>query len=473
MTSRSLVRLRTTHVPTTKEVKRSLLLPLLWFTVLTIQAQSDSVVMTVNGVPVSRSEFEYSYYKNNGSGQADRKTVEEYAELYANYKLKLAAALDAQLDTSVAFKQEFTSYCDRQGGEVNTDLLTEARRLYDRMKKAIGSQGLIHPAEIFLQLSTQASSSEQNLVAQRADSIWGALQAGADFSTLARKISENHLTAAQGGDMGWMQPQQSFVEFEQAAYALQPGELSCPILSPDGYHIILMKERKQLEPFEMLKDDLVRSLQQQNVRKAISGQNNSEVTKQKTTEDQKYLIQEYHDGLLVYEITNREVWQRANTDEIGLRKWFDAHIKSYVSAGPHYRGLAYYTKTKADMKAVKKYLKRLPFEQWAEALPATFNSDGDERVKMEIGVFKPDDNATIDRLVFKRCDVAVQTDAAYPFEAVYGKKLKKYPENYNDVRAQIVADYQQMLETEWLASLRSRYPVQINQEFLKTVNQHQ
>jgi peptidyl-prolyl cis-trans isomerase SurA len=92
---------------------------------------------------------------------------------------------------------------------------------------------------------------------------------------------------------------------------------------------------------------------------------------------------------------------------------------------------------------------------------------------MEVGVFKPGDNVTIDRQVFKRRDVTVQSDAAYPFEAVYGKKLKKYPESYNDVRDQVIADYQQMLETEWVASLRSRYPVQINQEILKTVNQYQ
>ena len=457
-------------------MRNSLLLLVLLFTTLTAQAQSDPVVMMVNEIPVPRSEFVYSYYKNNGIGQADRKTVEEYAELYANYKLKLAAALDARLDTTAAFRQELASYSSRQGGGsvvVNTDLLTEARRLYDRMKKSIGPQGLIRPAEIFLRLSTQASSREQNRIAQRADSIWRALQAGADFSTLARKISEDQRTASQGGDMGWMLPQQSFVEFEQAAYALQPGELSHPILLPDGYHVILMKERKQLEPFEVMKDDLIRSLQQQNVRKTIAGQQVGEVTVQKTDANQKYLSQEYHDGLLVYEITNREVWQRAKMDEVGLRAWFDAHEKSYVSSGPHYRGVAYYTKTKADMKAVKKYLKRLPFEQWSEALRATFNSDGEERVKIAVDVFKPGDNATIDRLVFKRRDVIAKADAAYPFEAVYGKKLKKYPEGYNDVRAQVVADYQQMLEAEWLASLRSRFPIQINQEILKTVNQHQ
>ncbi len=450
----------------------------LFTSVFTLQAQpkADPVVMMVNGVPVTRSEFLYSYHKNNGIGQPDRKSVEEYAELYAIYKLKVAAALEAQLDTSVAFRQELAMYGDCQNGGavvIDTDLLTEARHQYDRMKKAIGTQGLIRPAEIFLRLSTRASGKEQDRIAQRADSIWRALQAGADFATLARKVSEDERTAVQGGDMGWLQPCQSLVEFEQAAYALQTGELSRPVLAPDGFHIILMKERKQLEPFDVLKGDLVRSLQQQHLKQVVAGQKVREVASQMTDANRQFQIQEYHDGLLVYDLTNREVWQRAKTDDVGLRAWFDVHKKSYVSEGPHYRGLAYYTKTKADMKAVKKYLKRLPFEQWAEALRSTFNSAGDERVKMEVGVFKPGDNATIDRQVFKRRDVVAQADAAYPFEAVYGKKLKKYPEGYNDVRDQVVADYQKMLEAEWVASLRSRYPVQINQEILKTVNQYQ
>ena len=392
--------------------------------------------MTVNGVPVPRSEFAYSYYKNNGHGQTDRKTVEEYASLYANYKLKLAAALEARLDTTLAYRQTLASYLNRQGGGAvvaGTDVLAEARHLYDRTKKAIGTQGLIRPSEIFLRLSTQASRSEQNRIAQRADSIWRALQSGVDFATLARKVSQDPQTAAQGGDMGWLQPQQTFVEFEQAAYALQPGQLSRPILAPDGYHIILMKERKQLEPFEMLQDDLVRSFQQQGLRKAVAGQKVS-ATQQASPVNEQHLSQEYHDGLLVYEITNREVWQRAKTDEVGLRAWFDAHKKTYVSEGPHYRGVAYVTKTKADMKAVKKYLKRLPFEQWEAGLRATFNSNGEERVKMTVGVFKPGDNAMIDREVFKRRDVVVQMDASYPFEAVYGKKLKKYPATMNVLR---------------------------------------
>ena len=59
----------------------------------------------------------------------------------------------------------------------------------------------------------------------------------------------------------------------------------------------------------------------------------------------------------------------------------------------------------------------------------------------------------------------------YPIDAVYGKKLKK-PQDYTDVRNQVVEDYQQALEQQWVATLRERYPVKIYDDVLKTVNQH-
>ena len=78
------------------------------------QTANDPVVMTVAGVDVPRSEFEYSYNKNNTDGVIDKKTVEEYVELFVNYKLKVQAALDARLDTTTSFRQEFAQYRDQQ-----------------------------------------------------------------------------------------------------------------------------------------------------------------------------------------------------------------------------------------------------------------------------------------------------------------------------------------------------------------------
>lgn len=476
-------------------MRRQLLLSALWLVAFAVHAQSDPVVMTVNGVPVTRSEFEYSYNKNNGEGVIDKKTVEEYAELFVNYKLKVAAALDEHLDTLSSFKDEFAMYRDQQVRPTivtDAEILDEARKAYNRAKESIGAKGLIRPAHIFFRLSTKATQHEQELVRQRADSVYRALQAGADFAALAAKVSQDPRSAAREGDLGWMQPGQTFVEFEEAAYALQPGQFSRPVLTPEGYHIILVKERKQLEPFEELKDMIVRSFEQQGLRDAIADmkvqqrieQSGGTLTGQQVMQaradslaavdpEMKYLIQEYHDGLLLYEISNREVWERAEKDETGLRAWFDAHKKDYAWQEPHYKGIAYHVKTKADVKAVKRSIKKVPFEQWAEVLRTTFNADSVIRIRVEKGIFKAGDNGTIDRLVFKLKQTTFDAaNADYPIEAVYGKKQKKYPDDYTDVRGQVVADYQQMLELEWVKSLRQRYPVQINQEILKTVNRH-
>jgi peptidyl-prolyl cis-trans isomerase SurA len=90
---------------------------------------------------------------------------------------------------------------------------------------------------------------------------------------------------------------------------------------------------------------------------------------------------------------------------------------------------------------------------------------------VEKGIFRMGDNALVDSAVFKK-DTTVTKVKDYPFDAVYGKILKKGPEDYTDVRGQVVADYQDMLEREWVADLRRRYTFTVNQDVLKTVNNH-
>ena len=454
---------------------------------------SDPVVMTVAGVDVPRSEFEYSFNKNNGDGVAEKKTVEEYAELYANYKLKVQAALDAKLDTMTSFQQEYAMYRDQQVRPTivtDDEILATARKMYERTKEAIGPRGLVHPAHILLELSTQATAQEQEKTRQRIDSAYRALQAGADFAELAKKISQDPVSSKDGGLLPWFGPGQTLKEFEDVAYSLQPGQMSSPFLSPIGYHIILMKERKQLEPFDSLKNDLLTVLERREMREDIISNKLRQMVKASNgtlTQDQilekrsdslaaadpemKYLFQEYHDGLLLYEISSREVWEKATENEATLKAWFDAHRKDYKWSQPRYKGIAYHVKDKKDVKAVKNCVKRLPFDQWAEALRTTFNPDSVIRIRVEKGLFKPGDNATVDRMVFK-VPAEVKPLQDYPIDAVYGKKLKK-PSDYTDVRAQVVEDYQNDLERRWVASLRKRYPVVIHEEVLKTVNKHQ
>ena len=474
---------------------KALVLSLLFFAQLPLAAQqSDPVIMTVNGVPVLRSEFEYSYNKNNSDGVIDKKTIEEYVDLFINYKLKVAAALDAQLDTLTSFKQEFAMYRDQQVRPTmvtDNDVLLEAERVYKRAKDEIGPKGLVLPAHIYFRLSSKATEEEKEKIRHRADSVYQILKAGADFADVAKRISDDKNTAPQGGTLSsWLAPNQAYKEFEDAAYALQIGEMSQPVLTPSGYHIILMKDRKQLEPFDSLRNSIIQRIEQQGLRERIAEQKILKMVEQSggnlTQEDimsrradslgtvdqeMKYLIQEYHDGLLLYEISNREVWDKAAKDEAGLASYFKDHKKDYAWSEPRYKGIAYHVKVKADVKAVKNCVKKLPFDQWAEALRSTFNPDSIIRIRVEKGLFKPGDNALVDKEVFKRGATVVPVEG-YPIDAVYGKLLKKGPEDYTDIRGQVTADYQDMLEKAWVYDLRKRYPFTVNKEVLKTVNKH-
>ena len=133
--------------------------------------------------------------------------------------------------------------------------------------------------------------------------------------------------------------------------------------------------------------------------------------------------------------------------------------------------MAYHVKVKEDVKAVADCVKKLPFDKWAEALRTTFNADSVIRIRVEKGIFKQGDNALVDSAVFKK-DTTVTKLKDYPFDAVYGKVLKKGPEDYTDVRGLVVADYQEALEKEWVAQLRKRYAFEVKEEVLKTVNKH-
>ena len=310
---------------------------------------SDPVVMTINGHNVTRSEFEYSYNKNNGDEVIEKTTVEQYVPLFVNYKLKVAAALDARLDTLASFKQEFAKYRDQQVRPTivtSEDVENEARKIYDDRQKMIGDKGLIRPAHILIRLAQKASSAAQDSAKARIDSIYACLRSGADFADLATRLSQDPGSAKRGGLLPWICIGQTLKEFEDVAFSLNKGEMSKPFLSPVGYHIVKMTDRKQLEPYDSLRANIITFIEKRNLRDAIAQRKVSEMVKSsngqltaaeimqqkadslaKVDEAMKYLIQEYHDGLLLFEVSNREVWEKAAADSVGQMKWYKKYRK--------------------------------------------------------------------------------------------------------------------------------------------------
>ena len=476
-----------------KDMKKLLLSTALVLAAVSAGAQQDDpVVMRIAGQPVTRSEFEYNYNKNNTENVIDRKDLEEYVDLFINYKLKVRAAEDQRLDTAKSFRDEFRTYRDQQirpllvpdGAEEQ-----EVRNYYDGMLRQLDGKDLRLPSHIFLRVPQKSTPEEQAAKKQRIDSLYQALQSGADFADLARRFSEDPQSAQRGGDLTWFGPGQLVPEFEKVMYELQKGQTSEPFLSAVGYHIVRLKDTKQLEPYDSLRTQIHRFLESRGMGDRLAKQVTDSIAKasgltpeqvmDRETErlcaqdmELKYLVQEYHDGLLLYEISKTQIWDPAAQDTAALVNYFKTNKKKYAWTEPHYYGMPYYARQQQDVKGVQKLLKKVPESQWTKAVRDAYNKDS-VTVRMEQPrLFKKGEHAFIDSIAFKVREGKTRQRKEFPYAGLMGRVLKKGPQRWTDVGNQVVTDYQAECDHRFVEDLRRRYEVVTYPEVIATVNKH-
>lgn len=453
----------------------------------------DPIVMTVNGEDVTRSEFEYSYNKNNTDLVVDKASLDEYVELFVNYKLKVAAAKEACLDTMASFQKEVADYRAQQAEDYLIDsafIEQEARKTYEATLQSIGPDGLFQASHILIRLPQQASAAEQVHAKQRIDSLYAVLRGGADFAEVAKLHSEDPGSAREGGILPWCSKGQLLKEFEVVALAMQPGEMSQPVLSPVGYHIIYMNGRKQFEPYEYHREGIYQFLEQRGIRAhakrsmgmKLAEQMGGGIKPEQALEraekelDAKYpefrfLMNEFYEGSLLYEMSVREVWDKAAQDEKGLEKFFKKNKKNYRYDEPVFRGLVLHCVSEEVLDGVKKLVKKQPQKEWVNLIRSAYNSDSLIQVRMVRGPFTVGKSVHADYYAF---GVGEQPEPQpkFPVTGVVGKLQKKGPDTYEDVRGEVTADYQNHLEKLWVNELRKKYTVVLYPEAIATVNRH-
>lgn len=186
--------------------------------------------------------------------------------------------------------------------------------------------------------------------------------------------------------------------------------------------------------------------------------------------DLKNLMTEYHDGILLFEISLKEVWDKATQDTAGITEFFDQHKKQYKWDSPRFKGAIIYAKDKKTAKAAQQILKTANPDSVASYINQRLNTDSVKSVRYERGIFKKGDNKAIDRLAFKVKDNGYTPSEQMPVEILVGKKIKA-PQEYTDERGRVTSDYQDYLEQQWVKKLREKYPVVINQEVLNSIKQ--
>ncbi len=635
-------------------MKKNFFLVLIWFVVSSVSA-TDELLMTIGDKKILQSEFEY-FYKKNGKETLLSTEIDEYLQLFQNFKLKVCEAEALKLDTASSFVEEFSSYrsqivapyltdknkeddlmqevyshlledvdashilvrvpynappedtlklyqkaldiCKRLEKENFEDVAKETSDDYSakqnggrlgyftgmmtifpfenaayRMKigeiskpvrSSIGYHiiklhdkreaiGEVRVAHILKMVSQHMTKKQQDSIQDLTQEIFKRLENNEDFASLAKEFSDDRQTSSNGGELMWFGLGKMAKEFEKTAFELRNiGEVSKPIKTVYGWHIIQLKEKREVSSFDKKKNEIARLIQYDGRKEAIRQsfikqlkidykfsadscvlkkifnafnasndkstfieniENKNDValatfanqtiwmnefvdflikefSNAKSTDinvvfdyfsgekiiafedsqlenkhpDFKNLMQEYHDGLLFFEVSKLKIWDEAAKDTTKLKLYFEGNKDTFKTDGPYFKGFIIECKNKKIAKQVKKIITNAHPDSIDSYIKTRINIDSTLNVKVQKGFWEKGDNPVADKKIFKSKN-SYKAESKLPIIETVGKKLQ-IPENYNDVLGKVISLYQNYLENEWISALRKKYPIWVNEKEL-------
>ena len=574
-------------------------------------AQEDKVLMTINGEDIMASEFLYIYEKNNQETSLEKKTMDEYLDLFVNFKLKVTEAMAQGVDTTEAFKKELAGYraqatpkylqdndaidslvvlsynrmakirkashiavqCPMDADSATVaaaeakinelrervavglpkevkkgrkkvtvcepEEFAEVAVLYSEepsAKQTKGALGWIQPfryvysfedavyttpvgevTPVFrspygfhiakvegerdfeevrashIMKMTPMGDIQRMADAQVAmDSIYQlAIQDTTDFAALAQANSEDRGSAMRGGDLGWFGRGAMVQPFEDITFDLEIDAISKPFQTRFGIHISKLHEKRGIQPLDSMRAQILRQVQRDQ-RMQIAEQSFINKTRaaynlpaemsdadvkayadahlEEKYADLRNLVKEYHDGILLFDVSLREVWDKANQDTEGLAAYFKANKKNYTWDAPRYKGSIIYAKNEVAAKAAKQIVKSAHPDSVLSYLNQRVNVDSVMYVRVERGIWEAGKNSAVDKYGFKSKAAEYTPSEEFPIVVPVGKVIKS-PQEYTDERAKVTTDYQDYLEKAWIKTLREKYPVVINEEVWAEIKQ--
>ena len=498
-----------------------------------ISAQQDTIAMYVNGKPVSVSDFQLAYdwaVKNETNGREI--ILKDFVGQYIDCRLKVSAAEVAGLDTTAAFKYKMDSlrrYLSSVylGSKQLEDSV--ARLLYGKIKQR--QEKRIRVSHIFKKLPQNVTKVSLQRTEFLMDSIYGELKKNnASFQTYVDRFSDEKdsfwvsrlQTTAEFESVVWNLPVGEIsapfytplgihivkVLEVQNLSSLPENEgqlVQCDYDRADlrcsmAQLVARMKKEYQFNADKVVVGELFSRGHSKKVLFTLAGikydgedftrfasaypggiKKQFEAFVQKTILDYGYAklrrespelrirMQAYRDTLLCSSIRSREIVARGGVSETGLKNYFESHRMDYAWDKPRYKGIVLHCVNKRVGKRVRKFLKRIPEDEWLDALRLSVNTGSEKLVQADYGTFSLGDNAFVDEKIFHNGKAV--SDASFPYVVLLGEKIKG-PADYREVLQTLMTDYQHYLEACWVSELRTQSKVEINQEVLKTVNNH-
>ncbi|KAB2914223.1 MAG: hypothetical protein F9K23_14750 [Bacteroidetes bacterium] len=172
----------------------------------------------------------------------------------------------------------------------------------------------------------------------------------------------------------------------------------------------------------------------------------------------KYLVQEYHDGILLFNLSEKKVWNKGITDTTGLKEYYEANKTKYMWKD-RIEASIYECKTEDVANKVKKWVKK----KYADTTISRMAHEIDPlSLAIKTGKFQHGEHFVTELVKWKKGKYMVEKDGKYYF-VVIKSVLKSQPKALSEVRGPITSEYQNMLEKQWIEELKQQYPVTINQ----------
>ena len=213
--------------------KRLVLSFILGFSVFFLTAQN---ILSIENKNVSLEEFESIFYKNNHETEITKEYLEEYMDLFVNFKLKVYEAKELGLDTNSTFISELEGYRKQlakpylKNSEFDAQMLTEA---YNRMNKDVNA------SHILISFDQNATKKDKKAAYAKALDIRKRIIDGVvSFAEAAKNQSDDKSALSNGGNLGYFTVFMMVYGFETAAYETKIDEISMPVETKYGYHLI-------------------------------------------------------------------------------------------------------------------------------------------------------------------------------------------------------------------------------------------
>jgi len=187
----------------------------------------------------------------------------------------------------------------------------------------------------------------------------------------------------------------------------------------------------------------------------------------------RYLMNEFHDGMLLFEVSGKNVWNRVSNDSSGLRHYYDENKNKWLSK-TGIEAEVYTIKSSDGEKqlsaAFEKYSRKNDLD---DILLNKFNKINDTVLLISRNTWYKGDNPDIDKIEWKNGTQSL-TYKGYPSIIIIKKVLEPSPLNYDKVQGEVMTGYQEFLESEWIRQLNKKYNVKIDnvvfQEVKKNIN---